>query len=254
MNRNVLAERAQIAGITRNDTEVAVTIMVLQDQLKEDAGVLSPRWKVANAGPTCAERQAQAKPALRRNEHRARAYQIVRDVVARRDDGRAAHAEPLDAFADTLSKLGDPAFRMWWTQTVGELRRTDPATSPMSATVLSAALVEAALTFTVRHARATGTGAFPSRTFDDGPRTWGLDDLTSGAAAGSANAILDGTARNRAVELARLRQRIHVGRLLEESVGRVPDLRPEEARAARETAELVVRRIMDWLERHPTPA
>jgi hypothetical protein len=31
----------------------------------------------------------------------------------------------------------------------------------------------------------------------------------------------------------------------------VPDLRPEEARAAKESAEVIVRRVLDWLEKHP---
>jgi hypothetical protein len=39
-----------------------------------------------------------------------------------------------------------------------------------------------------------------------------------------------------------------LGRMLSEQ--RAPDLPPEEARAAKATAELVVRRVLDWLARY----
>jgi hypothetical protein len=58
-------------------------------------------------------------------------------------------------------------------------------------------------------------------------------------------------ARLRADELVRTRQRIHAGRMLSELPQGAPDLRPEEARAAKAMAELVVRRVLDWLTRYP---
>jgi hypothetical protein len=42
--------------------------------------------------------------------------------------------------------------------------------------------------------------------------------------------------------------------MLSEFPAGVPDLRPDEARDAKTTAELVVRRVLDWLERYPPPA
>jgi hypothetical protein len=66
----------------------------------------------------------------------------VRDVIERRMDGRPKSAEPLGAFAEQLEKLGYGHFRLWWNQTVAELGRTDPTSSPLSALVLAAALVE----------------------------------------------------------------------------------------------------------------
>ena len=101
-------------------------------------------------------RHAHSKP------HKARAYPLVKEVIARRVDGRPQHAEPLDAFAEELERLGYPQFRMWWTQIVSELKQSNPSSTPVAIAVLAAALVEGALTFIVKHARASGQ--FQSRT------------------------------------------------------------------------------------------
>ena len=73
------------------------------------------------------------------------------------------------------------------------------------------------------------------------------------AAANKTAPILDQATKQRAEGLIQARQRIHAGRMLADFINGVPDLRPEEARDACNTAELVVRRILDWLEKHPTP-
>jgi hypothetical protein len=39
--------------------------------------------------------------------------------------------------------------------------------------------------------------------------------------------------------------------MLSEYPGGVPDLRPDEARDAKATAEVVVRSVLDWLEKYP---
>jgi hypothetical protein len=189
-------------------------------------------------------------PPLRKPELE-RAYPLVKDVIERRTDGRSAQAEPLDAFADALSLLNYAPFRLWWTQVVAELRRSHSESSPLSTLVLSAALVEGALTFVVKHARAKGLGVFKSSDFDGDPRKWKIEDLIRSAATGSEAAILDEKARLRALSLVQTRQRIHAGRMLSEYPQGVPDLRPEEARDAKAIAELVVRSVLDWLARFP---
>jgi hypothetical protein len=184
-----------------------------------------------------------------RNPSRERAYPIVKDVIERRADGRPKHAEPLDAFADELDKLGYGRFRLWWKRTVAELRHTDPNGTPVSASVLAAALVEGALTFIVTHARKSG--AFQSKDYDKDPRSWKIDELVASAASGGASAILDLQTKSRAETLIRLRQRIHAGRMLSDYPDGPPDIRPEEARDAKATAEQVVRAVLDWLQQHP---
>jgi hypothetical protein len=150
----------------------------------------------------------------RRDETRQRIYEIVRDVVARRTDGRPQHAEPLNAFAESLERLGYGRFRLWWAELVAELRQSNPHTSSVAALVLAAALVEGAPTFVVKHARTAGLGVFASKDFNENPRTWKIDELVASAARGGDSAILDDPTRLRTVGLITARQRIHAGRML----------------------------------------
>jgi len=143
-------------------------------------------------------------------------------------------------------------FQLWWTQIVSEVSRADAQASPVSVLVLSAGLVEAALAFVVKHARDRNLPVFGSRDIEPDPKRWKIENLIAGAAYGGDEAILDDTTRRRAIALVTTRQRIHAGRLLSDHPsGPVPDLRPEEARDAKAVADLVVRAVLAWLERHP---
>ena len=103
--------------------------------------------------------------------------------------------------------------------------------------------------FIVKHARSKGQ--FQSKDYERDPKTWKIDDLIASAASGGSSAILDLSARARADTLVRTRQRIHAGRMLSDYPGGPPDLRPDEARDAKGTAEQVVRAILDWLQKNP---
>ncbi len=252
LQRSVMVERAAAGGIPRHDVEVAITYEVMAGIVAEKDGVLRfPNNHGVRGLPSEQLKIGHQQP-LRR-PYRARAFPIVKDVIDRRTDGRPMHAEPLDAFADELDKLGYGNFRLWWVQAVAELRQTNPNSAPVSASVLAAALVEGSLTFVVKHARKKGLGVFQSKDFDRSERTWKIDDLVSSAATGGPTAILDHPTKNRAETLIRSRQRIHAGRMLSEFPGGPPDIRPEEARDAKATAEQVVRAILDWLQRFPPP-
>jgi hypothetical protein len=178
-------------------------------------------------------------------------YPIVKDIVSRRLDGRPASSEPFDAFAEQLTKLGYGSFRLWWMQLVRELQQASAQTSPVMVTVLAGALVEGALASIVKHARRNGVGVMGSKTFEESPTRWRIDDLVSSASAGGERAILAARLRSRAESLIRTRQRIHAGRMLVDFPGGLTDLRPEEARDAQATAEQVVRCIIDWLQNYP---
>jgi hypothetical protein len=252
LERRVLVERAVAKGIPRLDIEAAITIFTLNDHYitEKNGSLRSASGQIYHPSPS--QQRSQTSGIMRRSDVRENAYAIVKDVIARRTDGRPPSAEPLDAFADSLDQLGYGRFRLWWTQTVMELRQCNPPTAPVAALVLAAALVEGALTFVVRHARKKGLAVFGSKDFDGSPRTWKIDDLVNSAARGSDSAILDEPTRLRSLSLIHARQRIHAGRMLDEfPEGKTPDLRPEEARDAKATAEQVVRRVLDWLERHP---
>ena len=255
VERSILAERGVNEGISTSDIQIAIAILIMNDVLAEKDGLISfARGKESYGSPGDQRNlQSTARQPLIRKEARARAYPIVKDIVDRRTDGRASSSEPFDAFVDQLDKLGYGVFRMWWKQLVSELRHTSIQVSPVSVTVLSAALVEGALTFVVKHGRSLELGMFGSTDFDRPASSWNIKDLVASAASNKAAPILDPPTRQRAEGLIQARQRIHAGRMLTDFQTGVPDLRPEAARDAQNTAELVVRRILDWLDEHPLP-
>jgi hypothetical protein len=249
LDRSVIVERAVMAGILKTDVEAALVVLEGAEHIKHESGlIILGRGRETSALPsTLCDRH----PGSRRDEDRVRAYEIVKDVIGRRSDGRPKHPEPLRAFADELEKLGYAPFKLWWNQIVSKLRRSDTQSSSVSVTVLSAALVEGVLTFIVRHARKLGLGVMGSKNFEGDQRTWKIDDLVSSAAAGRETAILDEPSRILTTKLIANRQRIHAGRMLSEFPGGPTDLRPEEAREAIAVAEMVVRRVLDWLQKYP---
>jgi hypothetical protein len=239
-------------GLKAREVEAAIALMIHGDALTIEDGLVSLSAHRARY-PLPSEQinqldHRQDRPLL------ARVYPVVKDVIARRVDGRPVRAEPLRAFADALERIGQARFRLWWTQTVDELSRADASLNPITTCVLAAALCEGALTLVVAHAKRVGSPTLASKTFDGSPTQWKFDELLKSASLGSAP-ILDAKARERAERLNAYRQRIHAGRLLAEiPTGPIPDLRPEEPRFARETCDIVVRAVLDWIERNPATA
>lgn len=248
IERSVLVERAVAKNIQRHNIEIAITWLVMGRQLVEKDSIL----RFAQRGASVRQLPSVVR-AMHRHEdqkpHKARAYPLVKDVIARRGDGRHLHPEPLDAFAEELDRLGYRPFRMWWMQTVSELRQSNPSSTPVAVALLAAALVEGALTFIVKHARTRGQ--FQSKDYEREPRTWKIDDLVASAASGGPAAILDLQGKTRAETLIRIRQRIHAGRMLSDYPAGPPDLRPDEAREAKGVADQVVRAVLDWLQKNP---
>jgi hypothetical protein len=254
IDRSVLVERAKASGLNASAVQGAITFMVLGEILVETGGILRPTQIMGRLMlPGELNRKWRSGPNPNRvfpKPQRQAAVDYVRDVVARRTDGRPRHAEPLDAFSDALERIGLKPFRMWWAQTVTELRASNPNSAPVSCVVLSAALAEGALTFAAKHARDMQLGAFQSSNFDREPKDWRAEKLIESAAAGAAP-ILTAPIRARAEHLHKARQRVHAGRMLGEYPAGPPDLRPEEGRDAKAAAEQVVRAVLDWLERQP---
>ena len=255
IERSVLVERGVAKNIPRHDLEVAVAMLTMSGYILSQGDLLKAKSPTHYTQLPSAQRNSDPSRSTMPKPARAKAYPIVKDIIGRRTDGRSKHAEPLDAFAEALQKLNYGHFRLWWMQIVAELRQSNTGSSPVAVCVLAAALVEGALTFVVRHARALNLPVLASKTFNEPSRTWKIDDLVASAAAGGNKAILDHKLRVRADALILTRQRIHAGRMLVEYPQGVPDLRPDEARDAKMTAELVVRAVLDWLERNPpTPS
>jgi hypothetical protein len=117
----------------------------------------------------------------------------------------------------------------------------------VAVTVLAAALGEAALSFVVRRAQAAGL----MKSIDlSKPRGWRFVDLIKGAKSGDPNvgALLDERSAQRCLDLNDARQRIHAGFLIDTApAGPIPDLKPEQARDAVQTADLLVRKVVEWL-------
>lgn len=248
IERNVLVERAAAKAVPRHDVEVAITWLVLAKQLIEKDNVLRFAHPGVRALPSV-QRDSISRGQAHRRPHRAKAYPFVKDLIERRTDGRPRYVEPLAAFADELEKLGYGPFRLWWMQTVSELRQTDPNSTPVAISVLAAAIVEGALTFIVKHGRESGR--FQSKEYEREPRNWKIEDLVASAAFGGPSSILDLQAKTRAETLIKTRQRIHAGRMLSDYPKGPPDIRPDEARDAKGTADQVVRAVLDWLEKNP---
>lgn len=249
LDRDVIVARAVAAGHPHAAVEGAITCLAVALQVKLEDGAVVPRQAY---GLMELSSGRQRPSPFGPNRVRARVMELVRDVVARRTDGRPRHAEPLDAFPDALERIGFGKFRVWWLQTVSELRGRNPTSAPVACAVLSAALVEGALTFAAKYARDAQVGAFTSSDFDKPPQGWRVEKLIESAAAGGVAAILSPQLKARAEVLNRTRQRVHAGRMLGEHPGGPPDLRPEDGREAKATAEQVVRAVLDWLER-PSP-
>ncbi len=175
VTRSALIHQGLAAGRSRSNLSVAVRMLVMCEHLEEQDGVLCLTRK-GFGYPLPKDQRNQAATtgrALRETKPmRARTHPHVVDVIKRRTDGRPASAEPFEALASELDKLKLGQFRAWWEQTTDELRRRDPFTNPVSCCVLSAALIEGALTFVVRHARDLKLAPFQSSKFDGNPRTW----------------------------------------------------------------------------------
>lgn len=255
LDQNIILARADARSIPLHDIQVAIRLMLLSGQMTNDGEVLRLKHSIQGLQPlpSASRRQPNASRLSSNKTDRTQAMPHVKDVIARRTDGRPKSIEPFGAFSEQMDAIGYGNFRLWWAQSVNELNRTDPTSSPLAALVLSAALVEGVLTFVVNHARKQGLGVFASSDFGKDPRTWRIDDLVASAAKGGDTAIFDSQVKGRAEWLVSTRQRIHAGRVLSDFPQGVPDLRPEEAREAKAVAEQVTRRVLDWLGRHPAP-
>ena len=252
LDRNVLVERAAGRQLARHAVEGAITLLVwMGNWIEEDRVVRSKYGNPHKPLPTEQRREPNAHRQTRAFPDRKAALPLVQDTIDRRSDGRPVSPEPLNAFAEKLESLGYGKFRLWWTQMVRELDGLQPERSPVATCVLAAALVEGCLTFVVSHARKQGLSVFQSGDFGKPPQSWKINDLAASAASGGESAILKSSARARADQLILTRQRIHAGRMLADYPAGPPDLRPEEARDAKATAEMVVRAVLDWLHRFP---
>ena len=251
--RDVLIARAEKAGHSRHDMEVAITVSRIAKRVTETDGIIQAVPGIEQGAPPSEIERQHAGFHKHVNTIREPVNRLVADIVARREDGRPKSIDTLSEFSNRLDYLGYKPFHLWWKQLLSEMKTADNNTSSVTVSVLAAALMEGALTFIVRHARSLNNGTFASKDWEREPNTWKVDELIKAASGGGPDAILDQPSRLRAEALIRIRQRIHAGRMLIDHPSGVPDLRPDEAEEARNTLKLVLRKILDWIETHPRP-
>jgi hypothetical protein len=173
----------------------------------------------------------------------------VKDLIARRLPGRLASPDPLRAFEVELDGLGYAQFKLWWNQQLSEVDQLDDATTPTAVTVLCAALCEGALVLVADRAQKLGKTMTSKGVPPGDYKKWKFDDLIVGARQ-PPEPIFDPPLVDRCMDLNRIRQRIHAGRLVSDPQSMSFDARPEEASRARETLKQAVRRILEWIERN----
>lgn len=251
--RDVLIARAEKAGHSRHDMEVAIAVSTIARRVTETNNIVQFVQGMEQGPPPSETEKIHGGHNHHANPIRESVNRLVADIVARREDGRPKSIDTLSEFSNRLDYLGYKPFRLWWMQLLSEMKTADNNTSSVTVSVLAAALMEGALTFIVRHAHSLNNGMFASKDWEREPNTWKIDDLLKAASGGGPDAILDQSSKLRAEALIRVRQRIHAGRMLTDHSNGVQDLRPEEARDARLTLEMVVRKILDWIDTHPHP-
>lgn len=240
--RNMLIARAVQQGIEEHDVDVAISLMLLSNAVKEIDGLIKP------VGVPTKQDFSRRENLL---YYRCTVKQLlpeVRDLIARRSDGRLPAAEPIDAMESIIAKMGHPKMVIWWRHMALELRSCDPNKMPAVVTVFSAALAEAALSLVVQHAQ---TNSLSMRNMPTAPTRWKFHELVKDAKSGTAQ-IIDEPLAQRCLTLNDDRQRIHAGRHID-SASPYPhvDFRYEQARDALATLDTLLRKVLDWYLANP---
>lgn len=247
--RDVLVDRAAQKGLDGHAVQVACASYILAEQIAPQPDRDLLHWRGMYAHPKDQQRR-------RVTEHHpvTPVLGVVRDIVARRTDGRPKSGDPFKAFADKLEQLGYPNNRIWWNQTVREATTLNPLEAPTAVLVLSAALGEGALSFLVRYARkATNGAAFGSNTFDEGQpkKNWSLEALAKAAKHDTAQ-VIDQLLMEQCIRLNEDRQRIHGARYIDTAVDPTKiATKDHEAEAALQTVKRLVSKIVEWIAAHP---
>jgi hypothetical protein len=243
--QSVLLERARTSGLIREQAHVAIAALIIQESLVLEDGVLRC------VKPLMASPRDQLSGGISRNTGRrypvTAALAPIRDLVARRGDGRPLSTNPIQAFGPVFTRLVGETRRIWWEQEVNELLTLNPQTHPTKILVGAASLIEGAFSALVGTARKlTGGTAFAGRDYDKPARSWKLEDLLKAAKHPSAM-ILDEKLYQAADRLNTDRQRIHFARfLMDDNVIRL-DIKPHEAEDAINLTKRVLAAIMEWL-------
>jgi hypothetical protein len=250
MDRNVLVSRGVKKGYDDQHVDIAIACYIEGKRLLRDKdGVISPSQHMFNSRPSDSLGHSHQVVEGKRFEAIRDVLPAVKDVIARRGDGRPSFANPIRAFGSLIPRLGYDVFFQWWEQVRGELERTNRRVAPTTTVVLAASLAEAAFVFVAKEVRSTGL-SMQSKEMEKPPRQWSLNSLIKAAKGGQAP-LLDDDLGRRCERLNILRQRIHIGRFMKETTTPPSvDIRPEEAAEGVETLERLLRALLDWQGAH----
>lgn len=248
-----LVERGLMVGLGKSELYVAAEVLSNKPYNhlhRVEGGLLAPQAACMNLEPgSFSEMATDPHPMAKFRPDFDRVRVRVRDVIARREDGRPASADPEDVFGELLVKLKPDWLRMWWSQTVREWKLLNPHTNPAAALVLTAALAEGALGALAYNAVTLGLTLKTERLNND-PKNWKFQDLIKVACTGNP-ALVDDRLRASLADLNQTRQRIHAGRLLSEHPeGPIPDLRPEEVERGRHAMRQLLRGALDLVSKN----
>lgn len=119
-SRAELVARARVSGYAEKPVQVAVEALLVTGILVQSEGMLKRGGQYASPREQLPHRRTGN---LRKREELAVVLPLVRDIIARRTDGRARSPEPLDAFSDVVERLGHRRFVTWWAHVREELPR-----------------------------------------------------------------------------------------------------------------------------------
>lgn len=258
VERSVILARGEQQGHARPDLQLSITSYLLDKRMTEADGVLAFAPHRAEY-PSPKEQQAQWDAHIRRHMDRRPGFEkilaVVREVLGRRTEGRPPSQNALKSFPNYLERLGyPPPVRTWWVKTAEELERASGELFPGAVLVLAASLCEGAL-LALFMAVPTFRAANREAKMGKGSKNVRFtEDLIKVLRGVFPEKPLTPALADRAIFLNDLRQRIHLGRLLDAPERYPnPDARPEEARAALETTHQIVRAVIDWVEKNPPP-
>lgn len=247
---NVLVERGSAAGFSKVDVLAAVVSYVLEGSMVEEDQAVRCQKPIFGPKAQLAQQGGQQNRGRRNDRHPvAPVLAQVRDIVARRKDGRPISTDPIRAFGARFSELAGANRRIWWEQQASELRTSNPHTHPTMMLVCAASLIEGALSAVVKRARELTSGAaFAGREFES-PTNWKLESLLRGAKHPSAGIFTNETDAlyQDAKRLNENRKRIHFAQYLLEDNPISIDIRPHDAVNAVTTAERVLTTLLEWL-------
>jgi len=247
MQRDALVALAEAENLRGFDLKVAIVWLAAHSMVAIDGNEVRLTMTGSNYVGAVKQTNRHYSDNVRKRPYLDRCLHYLRELRAQADTGRPAAENVLELFDHKLDSIGQGDFRVWWAQVRRELVQADAHNAHLMVTVLSAVLVEGALSLVVKQAQADGRSM--TKHLDTDLKKWRFEHLIQLAKSGQ-DAIFKQHVADRCTRLNEFRKRIHVGALLDGSTwAHRYDARADEATEAKETAKIAIRAILDWVKR-----